>query len=204
MEWRGVCIVGHDCKPCKTDEPMEHLFEERLACAKTTCIRWKCTLAPPNEYDGLICVATMMRSVATVAVAIGLVYITGHVRQGRSTLSRRGSLSKKIVVDRLTRPVIQCIGELASAISHIAHTGVIIVSGIIASCLCIDVIRSPRFAFKLVQGLVVERRYTAHRCCCVNHSTKSQLKRKHRLPEYRSPRFVNWTKWSLVKWEMRV
>ena len=147
-------------------------------------IRWKCTLAPPNEYDGSICVATMMRSVATVAVAIGLVYITGHVRQGRSTLSRCGSLSKKIVVDRLTRPVIQCIGELASAKSHIAHTGVIIVSGIIASCLCIDVIRSPRFAFKLVQGLVVERRYTAHRCCCVNHSPKSQLKRKYRLPEY--------------------
>jgi len=194
MEWRGVCIVGHDCKPCKTDEPMEHLFEERLACAKTTFIRWKCTLAPPNEYDGSICVATMMRSVATVAVATCLVYITGHVRQGRSTLSRRGSLSKKIVVDRLTRPVIQCIVELASAISHIAYTDVIIVSRIIASCLCIDVIRSPRFAFKLVQGLVVERRYTAHRCSCVNHSPKSQLKRKHRLPEYRSPRFVNWTK----------
>ena len=120
--WSGVVsvLLVMTVSPAKRMNRWSICFEERLACAKTTCIRWKCTLAPPNEYDGSICVATMMRSVATVAVAIGLVYITGHVRQGRSTLSRRGSLSKKIVVDRLTRPVFQCIGELASAISHIA------------------------------------------------------------------------------------
>ena len=35
---------------------------------KEPCNRWVCTLAPPGAYDGLICVAAAMRSVATITV----------------------------------------------------------------------------------------------------------------------------------------
>ena len=52
---RSMVLVAHCCMHtgefCKTAEPIE-TFAGRVMLAKVlTCIKWRCTLAPPGDYD---------------------------------------------------------------------------------------------------------------------------------------------------------
>ena len=55
----------------KTAEPFEMLFGEMgdSCMPKKPCIKSRCTLAPPGEYDKSTCLVAAMRSVATITVA---------------------------------------------------------------------------------------------------------------------------------------
>jgi len=46
----------------------------RLTWLKEPCIRRGCTLAPPDEYSGMICAAVAMRDVTTFAAATFFCY----------------------------------------------------------------------------------------------------------------------------------
>jgi len=65
----SICVLGTPVSCAKTDEPTEMQFAvENWRRALEECTRRKCTLAPPGEYNGLICAAAAMRFVATVTV----------------------------------------------------------------------------------------------------------------------------------------
>jgi len=41
-------------------------------------MHWECTLAPPDEYNGAICVASVMQSVAIITVETCLFWGKSH------------------------------------------------------------------------------------------------------------------------------
>jgi len=53
----------------KKAEPVEMPFRTDSREFKEPCIKSRCTLTPPGEYDKSVCKAAAMRTVATIAVA---------------------------------------------------------------------------------------------------------------------------------------
>ena len=63
--------------PAKTDEPIVMPLEGELARGPSKPrVRWGCTLAPPGEYNDLICAAVAMRAVTAITGASCYHYVT--------------------------------------------------------------------------------------------------------------------------------
>jgi len=60
-----VRLLVTPLSPAKTEEPLEMPFSERTHVAHEPCIRWSCTLAPHDEYDGSICATAAIRPLDT-------------------------------------------------------------------------------------------------------------------------------------------
>ena len=55
----SVCVLDTLLSPPKTTEPVKMLFAGKTCGPSEPCVRCRCTLAPPGEYNGLICVCSV-------------------------------------------------------------------------------------------------------------------------------------------------
>jgi len=61
-----VCVLVMTVSPAKMDEPIEMSFEGDSHGPNKSLDKVQCTLTPPGEYDGPICMAATIQAVVTI------------------------------------------------------------------------------------------------------------------------------------------